>query len=60
MEGAIIYLFAHDARNPCQPPSHRVRCPPECQAIVRSLTLPVYSLEPLLPEAGQVGVGTEE
>lgn len=32
MEGAIIYLFAHDARNSCQPPSHRVRCPPECQA----------------------------
>lgn len=30
---ALLFISAHDARNPCQPPSHRVRCPPECQAI---------------------------
>lgn len=31
---------------------------PSAKRTVRSPTLPVYSLEPLLPEAGQVGVGT--
>lgn len=31
---------------------------PSAKRTVRGPTLPVYSLEPLLPEAGQVGVGT--
>lgn len=61
VEGAVIFLLS-DARNLCQPPSHRVRRPPEWQGFSEGAQCCRFTqpaLEPLLAEAGRVGVGTQ-